>query len=182
MKKETRIPEIRNSQAQAWALYSSFGFRYSFVLGHSGFVTPCLLRVATTTRTSFAMLLLLGCAGCASPSPKPVATAEQEIRAVLEAQVRAWNAGDLRGFMDGYARSDWTRFQSGGEVSLGWQTVFERYQKRYGNPAQMGTLTFSDLEVTVLAPDAALAFGRWRLDRAQETPSGLFTLLFRRTA
>jgi len=127
------------------------------------------------------MLLLLGCGGCASLAPKPVATADQEIRAVLEAQVQAWNAGDLRGFMKGYAKSDRTRFQSGGEVSLGWQTVFERYQKRYGNRTSMGTLSFRELEVTVLGPDTAMATGRWRLERTQDSPSGLFTLVFRRT-
>ena len=101
---------------------------------------------------------------------------------MLDAQVRAWNAGDLRGFMEGYARSDRTRFQSGGDVSLGWQTVFDRYQKRYGDRASRGVLKFSEVEVTVLAPKEALAFGRWRLERAHDAPSGLFTLLFRRTS
>ena len=112
----------------------------------------------------------------------PAVGEEQAVRAVLDAQVRAWNAGDLRGFMEGYAQSDRTRFQSGGDVSLGWQTVFDRYQKRYGDRARMGLLKFSEVEVTVLAPKAALAFGRWRLERAQDAPSGLFTLLFRRTS
>jgi ketosteroid isomerase-like protein len=125
------------------------------------------------------LLLLLVCSGCAHLPPTSAATAESEIRAVLDAQVRAWNAGDLRGFMEGYARSDRTRFQSGGDVSLGWQTVFDRYQKRYGDRASMGVLKFSEVEVSVLMPDTALAYGRWRLERAQDAPSGLFTLLFR---
>ena len=99
---------------------------------------------------------------------------------MLDAQVRGWNAGDLRGFMEGYARSERTRFQSGGEVSLGWQTVFDRYRKRYADRAAMGRLDFPELEVTVLGPDAAMAFGRWRLQRAQDSPTGLFTLLLRR--
>ena len=114
-------------------------------------------------------------------SSKPAAGADRQIRAVLDAQVRAWNAGDLRGFMEGYARSGRTRFQSGGDVSLGWQTVFERYQNRYADRPSMGTLAFSEVEVSPLAPDAALAFGRWRVERAQDATSGLFTLLFRRT-
>src|SRR4029077_16050270 len=111
--------------------------------------------------------------GCAHVSSKPQPDAEQQVRAVLEAQVRAWNDGDLRGFMEGYARSERTRFQSGGDVSLGWQTVFDRYQRRYGDRASMGILKFSEGEVKVFAPDAALAFGRWRLERAQDAPSGL---------
>jgi ketosteroid isomerase-like protein len=44
----------------------------------------------------------------------------------------------------------------------------------------MGVLSFSEVEVTALSPDAAFAFGRWRLERAQDAPSGLFTLLCRR--
>jgi len=115
-------------------------------------------------------------------SPTTAATAESEIRAVLDAQVRAWNSGDLRGFMEGYEKSGRTRFQSGGDVSLGWQTVFDRYQKRYGDRASMGILKFSEVEVTASAPNTALAFGRWRLERAQDAPSGLFTLVFRRTS
>ena len=165
---------------------SGFFGDWSFVIGHS--VRTAADRQSTTQPTAsqryipFAILLLLVCNGCAHVSSKPVVGAEQKVRAVLDAQVRAWNAGDLRGFMEGYARSDQTRFQSGGDVSLGWQTVFNRYQKRYGDQASMGVLKFSEVEVRILAPDAAFAVGRWRLDRAQDAPSGLFTLLFRRTS
>jgi ketosteroid isomerase-like protein len=45
----------------------------------------------------------------------------------------------------------------------------------------MGTLTFSDLEITLLGADAALVLGRWHLRRANDEPHGRFTLLFRRT-
>jgi ketosteroid isomerase-like protein len=169
-----------------------FGFRDSGFLRHSTFVIRISVRTAADRQSAtrptaswryipFAILLLLVCNGCAHVSSKPEVGAEQQVRAVLDAQVRAWNAGDLRGFMEGYARSDRTRFQSSGNVSLGWQTVFDRYQKRYGDRTRMGVLNFSEVEVTVLAPDAALAVGRWRLERAQDAPSGLFTLLFRRT-
>jgi ketosteroid isomerase-like protein len=106
---------------------------------------------------------------------------EAEVRAVLEQQVRNWNAGNLASFMEIYARSDRTRFASGGDISLGWQTVFDRYRKKYGDRAAMGTLRFSDLEVSMLAPDATLAFGRWRLQREKDQPSGLFTLILRKT-
>jgi ketosteroid isomerase-like protein len=109
------------------------------------------------------------------------AAAEAAIRAVLEHQVEEWNAGNLAGFMDGYWRSAATRFQSGGDVSLGWQTVFDRYRKRYSDRAAMGRLAFSELQVTVLAGDSAVATGRWRLERTQDAPSGLFTLLLRKT-
>jgi ketosteroid isomerase-like protein len=104
------------------------------------------------------------------------------IRAVLDQQVKDWNAGDIEKFMRGYERSEKTRFASTGTITLGWQAVLERYQRTYANPAVMGQLTFSDLDITVLSDDAALAFGRWRLQREKDDPSGLFTLLFRKTA
>ena len=45
---------------------------------------------------------------------------------------------------------------------------------------RMGTLTFSDLEVTPVGSEAALAFGHWHLKREHDEPSGLFTLIFRK--
>jgi len=119
-------------------------------------------------------------AGCRTPG-RTSSGVQAEVAAALEQQVREWNAGNLAGFMETYAKSDRIRFASGGDVSLGWQTVFDRYRKRYGDRAAMGTLTFSELEITLLGPDAALAFGRWRLKREQDEPSGLFTLVFRKT-
>jgi ketosteroid isomerase-like protein len=124
-----------------------------------------------------ALLVFAGCATERSSS----GIVERQVRAVIDGQMRHWNAGDLAGFMQGYDNSPRTRFASGGDVNLGFQTVFDRYQKRYGDRAAMGTLTFSDVDITVLAPDAAVVFGRYRLQREKDTPSGLFTLLFRKT-
>ena len=126
---------------------------------------------------AFALLALL--AGCAAPRQSPGAA--DEIRAVIDSQARAWNDGDLARFMEAYDKSSRTRFASGGDVNVGFQTVFDRYRKRYGDRSAMGTLTFSDLDITVLAPDAAVVFGRYRLQREKDTPTGLFTLLFRKT-
>ena len=103
------------------------------------------------------------------------------VQAVLDEQVKDWNEGNIEKFMRGYYRADTTRFASGGDISRGWQTVFERYKTKYPDRAAMGKLTFSDIETTVLSADAALVFGRWRLERVKDKPSGLFTLLFRKT-
>lgn len=109
--------------------------------------------------------------------------ADTAIRAVLAAQVAAWNAGDVDNFMGGYTRRPELRFASGGEVTRGWQETLDRYRRRYPDRAAMGTLEFSDLEIDVLAGDAAVVFGRWRLHRVDGSePAGLFTLLWRREA
>lgn len=102
------------------------------------------------------------------------------IRSVLQAQQEAWNRGDIDAFMNGYARSKSTTFVSEDIVRRGWETVRDRYRKKYPDSAKMGSLTFSDLEITSLGSDAALALGRWRLKRAQDQPHGRFTLVFRR--
>jgi beta-aspartyl-peptidase (threonine type) len=106
---------------------------------------------------------------------------DAEIRAVMSAQVTAWNRGDVDGFMNGYARSGATEFMSGDKLTRGWQTVRDRYKKKYDSREKMGTLTFSELKITRLAGDAALVIGRWRLARKGDKPHGRFTLLFRRT-
>lgn len=104
------------------------------------------------------------------------------VRAVLDAQVEAWNRGDIEGFMNGYARLPDIKFISGDEFTRGWQTVHDRYKKNYDSREKMGTLTFSDLETTVLSKDAAVTTGRWHLQLASDQPHGRFTLIFRRTS
>jgi ketosteroid isomerase-like protein len=104
-----------------------------------------------------------------------------EIRAVMSAQAAAWNRGDIDGFMTGYARSDATEFIAGDKLTRGWQTVRDRYKKKYDSREKMGTLTFSELKITPLSSDAAVVIGRWRLVRKRDKPHGRFTLLFRRT-
>src|SRR5437868_11420124 len=103
-----------------------------------------------------------------------------EIRAVLSAQQEALNHGDIDGFMNGYARAETTVFVSGDEVTRGWQTVRDRYLRKYSDRAKMGTLTFSDLEIEQLGPDSAVALGRWALKRANDSPHGRFTLILRK--
>ncbi len=99
---------------------------------------------------------------------------------MLNQQAAAWNRGDIDGFMARYAPLADLRFASGGNVTRGWQPTLERYKKSYPDHATMGTLTFSELEVTVLAPDAAIVFGHWALQREKDAPHGLFTLTFKK--
>ncbi len=103
-----------------------------------------------------------------------------EIRKVMDDQAAAWNRGDIDGFMDGYWRSEKLTFISGTDVTRGWQPTLERYKKSYDSRAKMGTLTFSDLEFTILSKDAAVVLGSWSLAREKDNPHGKFTLTFRK--
>lgn len=104
------------------------------------------------------------------------------VRALLDAQVAAWNRGDLEGFMVGYWRSPELVFCSGATVSKGWDATLERYRKRYqAEGREMGKLRFESLEVEPLGPDAAFARGEYWLRMSDgQQPHGRFTLVLRR--
>jgi ketosteroid isomerase-like protein len=107
-------------------------------------------------------------------------SAAHQIRSVMDEQVAAWNKGDIDAFMTGYWRSDKLAFVSGENVTRGWQPTLDRYKRTYDSRAKMGTLTFSDLEITVLSKDAAVVLGSWALQREGDKPHGKFTLIFRK--
>lgn len=109
------------------------------------------------------------------------ATADGDIRAVLDAQVAAWNRGDLTGFMQGYWHSTELTFYSGNAVTSGWQATLDRYKKRYQSPGnEMGKLDFSQLEIHP-AGDMAWVGGHWHLKMPDGSDrGGVFTLVFRK--
>jgi beta-aspartyl-peptidase (threonine type) len=113
---------------------------------------------------------------------RPSENAISEIRQVLDDQNAAWNRGDLEGYMAGYWNSPELSFYSGGDVTKGWQTTHDRYHRRYkAEGKSMGTLTFADMDITMLGSDVAMARGHWRVELPDgKTPEGLFTLILRR--
>lgn len=131
-------------------------------------------------RLGLLLTALLVLASCAAALPAGDTEAAQ-IRAVLAGQAAAWNRGDIDGFMQGYWNSEQLRFASGDSVTYGWAAANKRYHAHYPDRATMGTLEFSDLDVELLAPDAAIVFGRWALQREHDRPHGLFTLVLRKT-
>jgi uncharacterized protein (TIGR02246 family) len=114
--------------------------------------------------------------------PGPSKSAAAEIRAVLDAQVTAWNGGKLEDFMDGYWRSPDLTFFSGGRKLSGWDATIERYRKTYqAEGKEMGKLEFSDLDIQQLGPNSAVVRGRWELTMSDgKKPGGQYTLIFRR--
>ena len=112
------------------------------------------------------------------------AEVEADVRAVLDAQVMAWNAGSVRDFMAGYAEADSLVFLSGTTVRRGWEEALYGYLRSYPDAAAMGLLSFDEVTVEPLSGVHALAWGRWRLrvdGPVDAQPGGLFTLLFVRT-
>ena len=104
-------------------------------------------------------------------------TDEQAVRSVLDDQVKAWNNGDIEGYMKGYWNSEETAFVSGGTVTRGYAGVLARYRKLYDSREKMGSLTFDDLQIRVMSSASAVVTGVWGLMRANGKPWGRFTLI-----
>ncbi len=125
------------------------------------------------------LVLFVSAGGCASPRLSH--RDQAQIREMLEAQDRAWNEGDIEGFMEPYWHSPDLTFSSGGKVTRGWQDTLNRYKTKYPTRSDMGRVSFTDLEMIPIAPRAALVLGRWRLDR-EKPVGGNFSLVLRKEA
>jgi uncharacterized protein (TIGR02246 family) len=137
-------------------------------------------------------LALAACAGAGAtapaPAPAPAAAARRfepadraAITAVLDAQVGAWNRGDLAAYMEGYAKTDALVFTSGGKVRRGWQTAFDHYQARYGqDPSAMGKLVFEVDTIQPIGADGAVVLGTWILTASPHDGRGVFSVVLER--
>lgn len=104
------------------------------------------------------------------------------LRQMLDDQTAAWNRGDLQGFMKGYWHSSDVTFFSGDTIIKGWESTLARYQNRYQSSGkEMGKLGFSDENIEMLGPDAAMVTARWHLEMSDgKKLEGLTTLLCKR--
>src|ERR1019366_2985391 len=111
---------------------------------------------------------------------------EAAIRAAIAAQAAAWNRADIPAFMQTYEDSPETTF-IGSTVRKGYGPILERYRKAYATPEQMGTLTFSNLDVRMLAGSCggveyAVVTGNFHLKRAARGAAtkddGIFSLVW----
>lgn len=132
--------------------------------------------------TTWALALALALTGCVQPSMRFSDEDEAAVRAVLEAQRQAWNAGDLDAYMAGYERSDRLVFTSGGQIRRGWETTRAKYLARYGDsPQSMGHLDFDIDEVRGVGDGAAVVLGHWRLTETPQAGGGVFSLVMARS-
>lgn len=107
--------------------------------------------------------------------------AEKEILQILDTQTKAWNAGDLPGFMRGYWESDSLQFIGKNGITYGYAQTLANYKKNYPSSEDMGKLTFDIKKTNMLSSDACFVIGKWHLKRDEKGDlSGHFTLLFRR--
>ena len=127
---------------------------------------------------ALAFLLLL--AACARAPAYDAAAEERAIRQVIADMEAAWNRGDFRGYMAGFKNPD-VVFVSRGQFQRDWQGTLDHYVRDYGGSAERrGKLHFYNMKVDILAPDAAMLIGQYRLQRGSRMTEGVNTRLFRK--
>jgi uncharacterized protein (TIGR02246 family) len=99
---------------------------------------------------------------------------------VIHRMEQAWNRGDFRGYMAGFKNPD-VVFVSGGKFQDGWQGTLDHYIRDYGgSPVRRGQLHFYNMKVDLLAPNAAMLIGQYRLVRGTRVTEGVNTRLFKK--
>ena len=135
------------------------------------------------------LLLVLACVSL-TLTARAQSADETAIRAAITAQSDAWNRGNIPDFMQAYEDSPDTTF-IGKTLRKGFQPIRQRYELAYTNPAQMGKLTFNDIEIRLLKgscgkAEFAVVTGKFHLDRTTKGEAtmddGIFSLVWRKGA
>lgn len=140
----------------------------------------------SSLRTFAVVVLVAVVAACKlQPQRERVAAVDAEVEkqailGVISRMEAAWNRGDFRGYMEGFANPD-VIFVSRGQFQQDWQGTLDHYIRDYGTSAETrGTLHFFDIKIEILAPDAAQLISRYQLDRPQHPQDGINTRLMRK--
>jgi ketosteroid isomerase-like protein len=104
---------------------------------------------------------------------------EKEMIRIHNLQRKAWNEGNIEGFMAHYWKSKKMTYQSGDTRLQGWDALLARYKKEYPKE-KMGKLEFSDLIIHVLSEDSAYVLGKYKLKAGAWTKQGLFTTILKK--
>jgi hypothetical protein len=107
----------------------------------------------------------------------------KEIQTVLDAQVIAWNRGDVAGFMEGYQRTPDLVYMGNKSVIRGWQELLDSYRSRFKKPGgiEMGVLKLSDENLIMLNERAAIVWGNFEVSTSDgKRRGGPYTLVMRK--
>lgn len=133
------------------------------------------------------ILPLLAMSAACAPGPEGEAPPDSAVLqaaadSLLDESARAWNAGDLDGFLQWYRRGPETTFMGSRGPTHGWEAIRGRYAARFEPGAERDSLRFEELESRPLAPGLGLATARYVLYEADSvTSTGVFTLILQDT-
>ena len=131
--------------------------------------------VGTCVSVASVVLMMHACQPVSGPQ-----AGEAAIRQVMAEQEAAWDRGDIRGYMAGYAEE--VCFIGSRGRTCGREAVARNYGKSYPDKAAMGDLRFVLHEVLPVGGAHAWVTGTWELFRTADTLSGGFSLLWHKGA
>jgi beta-aspartyl-peptidase (threonine type) len=107
------------------------------------------------------------------------------IQEVLDAQVAAWNRGDIDGFLSGYWNSPDFVYVGNKRVVRGWSNARDFYYQSLRTPdgktEPMGILRLDETQFASLGPEAALVWGTYTVAIPGQKPyGGFYTLVLRK--
>ena len=106
-------------------------------------------------------------------------TPEESVERVLAEQMKAWNRGDLDGFMSAYWNDPNLTFSGGGPTTKGWDETYASYRERYPED-KMGTIKFLDIKTEMVGDEAAIVNGRFKHKLPTEDVRGSFSLVLKK--
>lgn len=115
----------------------------------------------------------------ASTDAPPQRSTEDIIKGVLSANAAAWNEGNLAAFLGGYEQSASVRLVNGAEIVTGIGGLRRYYQALVQGAGAMGRLSFSDLDVSMTAPEIATVVGRFAHEAGAARTAGAMTLVMK---
>ncbi len=140
---------------------------------------------STVMRHSMVLAAALALAGCARPKPAGPApaggdeAARQGVLALLAHGAAAWNHGDLGAFVSDYTPE--ATFVTPRKVLHGRAEIQAHYAPRFAAGGVRDSLSFQDLEVDLVAPDALNAIAYYVLQRGDSvTARGPTSLVMRK--
>lgn len=105
---------------------------------------------------------------------------KKEIVSIMKKQEVAWSKNDLKGFMDGYWKSDSLKFYGRNGITYGWQKTLDNYKKGYPTKADTGTLTFKINDITNIENNSYYVMGEYHLNREKGNANGVFMIIFKK--
>ena len=97
----------------------------------------------------------------------------------MDVQQKAWNNGDLEGFMQGYWKSDSLKFYGSNGLTKGWQNTLDNYKRGYPTKAETGTLNFVINDVSRIENNNFWVMGEYHLKREVGDADGVFIIIFK---
>lgn len=105
---------------------------------------------------------------------------KKQIIDVLTSQQKAWNDGNLDGFLASYWNSDTLRMVTPKGITYGWDKIKQNYLKGYPDKDAMGQLEFEIVNVDLINDANAMVTGKWLVKQDKKFKGGYFTLVMRK--